>query len=218
MTAKGSGERWLWLLRHAKAVPAPPAGGTDHDRPLSARGRRDCEALGHHLGDDGDRLGLAAEQLPELVLCSTATRATETVDGVFAQMSRPPQVLYVRSLYSASPDDVLEEVAMVEDERRSVMVVGHNPTTEALVLELLAAATDGSPVEADRPGGRAGLIDIRRKSPDSPEGSATRVRARQRLERRGFPTCGLAVFGFVGDWQAVLREPPAVVGLFVPPY
>ena len=38
--------RTLWLLRHAKTVTDPPHGGTDFDRVLAPRGRRDATALG----------------------------------------------------------------------------------------------------------------------------------------------------------------------------
>jgi phosphohistidine phosphatase len=213
-------ERWLWLLRHAKAVTEPPRGGTDHDRPLAPRGRRDADALGRHLGDTGDHLGLLAGDLPELVLCSTAVRTVETADGVLGHLASRPQVLHVRALYGASPDDVLEQVSVVQDERRSIMVVGHNPTVEALVLELLAAATNGASVVDDRPGA---MVSGAGAAAPRPEGDGrhpgrARGKALQRLERRGFPTCGLAVFRFSGTWQAVLREPPTVAGLFFPPY
>lgn len=78
----------LWLLRHAKAVADPPAGGTDHDRPLTPRGRRDAEALGRHLSDPG----FGPEGRPELVLCSTATRTVQTAAGVLSALDRPPPV------------------------------------------------------------------------------------------------------------------------------
>ncbi|MGH9046094.1 MAG: SixA phosphatase family protein, partial [Acidimicrobiales bacterium] len=39
-------------------------------------------------------------------------------------------------LYGASPDEVLEELSMVGDDVASTMVVGHNPTFEALVAAM----------------------------------------------------------------------------------
>ena len=68
------GPRTLWLVRHAKALADPPFGGTDHERPLSSRGRRDAAALGRRLGPAGDHLGLAADP-PTAALSSTASRA-----------------------------------------------------------------------------------------------------------------------------------------------
>jgi phosphohistidine phosphatase len=124
----------VWLLRHAKAVVDPPPGGGDHERTLSAKGRRDADALGRRLGDDGDRLGLGP--FPELILCSTATRTRQTTERVLADLSRPPPVEYRRAIYEASPDDIVEQLHAVDAAVGSVMVVGHNPTMEVLASSL----------------------------------------------------------------------------------
>jgi phosphohistidine phosphatase len=100
---------------------------------LSTRGRGDADALGARLGETGDRLGLDEGLMPRLVLCSTAARTVETTERVLAHLSDPPPVSYLRSLYDASPDDVLKELAAVDDSIGSVMAVGHNPTFEVLV-------------------------------------------------------------------------------------
>lgn len=128
--------RTMWVLRHAKTVRQPPVGGGDHQRPLAARGRHDADALGERLGDDGDHLGLADELMPTLVLCSTAARTVETAERVLAGLAKPPPVTYLSSLYGASPEDVLEQVSMVDEDVPSVLVVGHNPTMEALVAAM----------------------------------------------------------------------------------
>ena len=131
--------RVLWVLRHAKTVREPPTGGDDHDRKLAPRGRRDADALGRRLGQDGDRLGLPADLMPGLVLCSTAARAVGTAKRVLAGLSAPPPVTYLHSLYGASPEEVLELVAAVADDISSVMLVGHNPTFEAFAAAMAAS-------------------------------------------------------------------------------
>jgi phosphohistidine phosphatase len=133
--------RVLWVLRHAKALRRPPVGGADHERTLAPRGRRDADALGKCLGDQGDHLGLADDLMPGLVLCSTAARTVETTARVLAGLAKPPPVTYLPSFYGGSPEEVLEQVSMVDEEISAVMVVGHNPTFEALV-----AAMPRSPV------------------------------------------------------------------------
>jgi phosphohistidine phosphatase len=182
--------RTLWVVRHAKAVADPPPGGTDHDRPLAPRGRRDAEALGRRLA--GDRFGLDEADLPDVVLCSTARRTRQTADGIvtgLAALAEPPAVDYRRALYYAGPDDVLAEVRTVPDDRRSVMVVGHNPTAHALAAGL---------------GDRDTVADI--------EGAAG-------VEARGFPTCAVAVYRLpAGRWLDVAEGTGRLVGVFTPPY
>lgn len=131
-------QRLLWLLRHAKAVPDPPVGGADFDRPLAPRGRRDADALGRRLGAEGDRLGYPPDALPATVLCSSAARTVQTAERALAELDPAPTVVHLRSLYGASPEEVLDELRMVENGVRAAMVVGHNPTMLELVAELAA--------------------------------------------------------------------------------
>jgi phosphohistidine phosphatase len=145
--------RTLWVLRHAKTKDRPPSGGGDHERVLAPRGRRDADALGQRLGDDGDHLGLE-DVLPKLILCSTATRAVETAERAIAGMADPPPVAYLSALYEATPEDVLEQVAANAASVDSVMVVGHNPTFADLVSML-----PGEPVrELDNGFATCGLV------------------------------------------------------------
>ena len=70
------------------------------------------------------------------MLCSTATRTVQTAERVLAGLDDPPPVDYRRALYDASPKQVLNELRTTEDEIRSVMVVGHNPTANALAFDM----------------------------------------------------------------------------------
>jgi phosphohistidine phosphatase len=64
--------RHLHLLRHAKSSWDQPL--ADHDRPLNGRGRRSADALSRHL----PTIGVA----PQVVLCSSAARTTETLERI----------------------------------------------------------------------------------------------------------------------------------------
>ncbi len=145
-------ERLFWLLRHAKTVADPPKGGTDHERRLAPRGRRDADALGARLGDDGDRLGLTPVDLPDLVLCSTASRTRQTVERALSKMGAPPPARYLRELYNASEDGVLDEVRNVDDAVGSVMVVGHNPTAHALAAGMVSRSDKTGRRQIERAG------------------------------------------------------------------
>ncbi len=121
----------LLLLRHAKSdwsVPVP-----DHDRPLSPRGRRAARAMGQHLAGRQPRV--------ELVLCSTARRARETVELALQGWSPPPPVVLLDELYLASAQDILEQVRGVDQRLRCVLVCGHNPALHDMAT-LLAGRGD----------------------------------------------------------------------------
>jgi phosphohistidine phosphatase len=171
--------RLLWLLRHAKTRKDPPRGGSDHDRALATRGHRDAVALGARLGPGGDRLGLEPALLPQAVLSSTAKRTVQTVELVLADMAHPPPVTYLRTLYSASPEDVLGLLGTVEDDVSSVMVVGHNPTAEDLAVSLLADDDRAGRTEVDERGFPTCALGVYRLDAkrwmDAAEGTATLV-------------------------------------------
>ena len=146
MTAAAPG-RVLWLVRHATAVPDPPAGGSDHDRPLTPSGRRDAEALGRRLA--GDRFGLAPVDLPTVALCSTARRTVQTAEAAVAAI--PAELDLRRALYRATPDELLDEVRTVDDGVSAVMVVGHNPTIHRAAVAMVAEGDpDGRGPMSDR--------------------------------------------------------------------
>ncbi len=140
MAPHAKGSRTLWLLRHAKAVTDPPPGGSDFDRVLSPRGRRDAAALGRLLAGHGEGLGPALKgvPLPQVALVSPAARTAQTAELVLAGMAEPPEVRLVDELYGADPEEVLAVVRDLSDDVTSAMVVGHNPTAHALSQGLLS--------------------------------------------------------------------------------
>jgi phosphohistidine phosphatase len=113
----------LLVLRHAKSSWDNP-GLDDHERPLAPRGRRATERLGEHLRQH--------QITPALVLCSSSRRTRETLEGV----APTGEVLIERELYSASTSTLIERLHRVPEETPSVMVIGHNPTLQILVLRL----------------------------------------------------------------------------------
>jgi phosphohistidine phosphatase len=133
--------RQLYVLRHAKSSWDEP-GLDDHDRPLAARGRDAAKAMAAHVRARGIR--------PELVICSSARRARETLDGVDPAGHR----LIEPGVYSASATDLLRRLRRVPDAIESVMVIGHNPTVQMLVLSVADPGRDtlgdGSDLEAVR--------------------------------------------------------------------
>ncbi|MFE0404878.1 MULTISPECIES: histidine phosphatase family protein [Streptomyces] len=124
--------RRLVVLRHAKS--AWPDELPDHERPLAARGRRDAPVAGRLLAE--------ADCLPDLALCSTAVRARQTWDLACAQWGTPPPVRHDRRLYAAGVPDLLAVVHQVPPEVGTLLLVGHNPGLEELVLDLAGDGLD----------------------------------------------------------------------------
>jgi phosphohistidine phosphatase len=135
--------RTLWLLRHAKAVADPPDGGDDFDRALAPRGRRDAQALGHLVARPGAALGHGGTPLPQVAFVSPAARTMATADLVLAGVTPPPRRTSPADLYGAEPEDVLRRLRTLDDRVTSAMVVGHNPTAQALALGLLSLHDKG---------------------------------------------------------------------------
>jgi phosphohistidine phosphatase len=126
--------RRLVVLRHAKS--AWPLDVADHERPLAPRGRRDAPAAGQALAE--------ADCLPDLALCSTAVRARRTWELAAAEWGTPPPVRYDRRLYAASPAGLLAVVHEVSAEVETLLLIGHNPGLEELVLALAGDGLDDS--------------------------------------------------------------------------
>jgi phosphohistidine phosphatase len=143
--------RTLWLLRHAKAVADPPTGGDDFDRVLAPRGRRDAAALGQLLARRGRGLGGVGAPLPQIAFVSPAARTMATADLVLAGVTPPPRWMSPADLYGGDPEDVLDHLRALDDDITSATVIGHNPTSQALALGLLALDDkDGRDVVARR--------------------------------------------------------------------
>jgi len=119
-----STERRLYVLRHAKSSWDDPR-LRDDERPLSPRGVAATEALSRHFL----RLGLQVE----LVLCSPAVRTRQTWAGVRDAVGGEPEVRIEPAVYEASAATLLRLLHRVQDAVGSVLFVGHNPGSSALV-------------------------------------------------------------------------------------
>ncbi|MCB9134994.1 MAG: histidine phosphatase family protein [Anaerolineales bacterium] len=117
----------LLLLRHAKSDWAD-AGISDHDRPLNKRGKTDAPRMGELLREHG--------QTPDLILSSTALRARQTAELVAEACEYLGEILTVREMYLAEPEEYLEAIQLYAREEAKVMIVGHNPGIEDLAARL----------------------------------------------------------------------------------
>ena len=121
----------IYLLRHTKSSWDEPA-LLDHERPLAKRGRKAAALLREHF----DEAGVA----PDLVLCSSAVRAIQTLEGVREGLPAGARVEIESDLYAAGAASLLGRLRRLPEEVGSVMLVGHNPGIEDLAAELLGRA------------------------------------------------------------------------------
>jgi phosphohistidine phosphatase len=121
--------REILVLRHAKSRWDQPT-VDDHDRGLAPRGLEAARTMGALIAEAG--------WLPDRILCSTATRAKETLalarSGWPAEPSIPTSEL--ATLYLAAPSRILEIVRRQPDGAARIMVVGHNPGLQSFVSRL----------------------------------------------------------------------------------
>jgi phosphohistidine phosphatase len=142
--------RRLHLLRHAKSAWDDPS-LDDHDRPLAPRGHRAAASLRAWL----DR----GEVLPELVLCSTAARATQTLEPLLPALGSPP-VLFDEELYHASGTTLAARVRHLPEPAAGVLLVGHNPGLQHLALLLSEPSETRDRVAAKLPTGALVTLEL----------------------------------------------------------
>ncbi len=107
----------IHLLRHAKSS-WDDATLSDHERPLAPRGEKAAARMAMWIE--------AHDVRPELVLCSSALRARETLAKVEGVLDSP-RIVIADSLYAASADQLLQRLGRIPVDVRDVMLVAHNP-------------------------------------------------------------------------------------------
>lgn len=126
----------LHLLRHAKSSWKEEV--EDRERPLNRRGRETARLLGRGLPEATGRL--------DLVLCSSARRARETLDLALSGFAEAPRIVVEDELYLATPAKLLRRLRRLDETDGNVLVIGHNPGMHELALAL--AATESPPYRA----------------------------------------------------------------------
>ncbi|MDO9086616.1 MAG: histidine phosphatase family protein [Anaerolineaceae bacterium] len=115
----------LLIMRHAKSswkeqeIP-------DHDRPLKKRGRKDIGNIAKVLKKKG--------LVPDLILSSTATRAKDTAKLLIDKLGYKGKLELLENLYMAEPDTYIQKIATVGNKIDTLLIVGHNPGLEGLVM------------------------------------------------------------------------------------
>ncbi|SFP84091.1 SixA phosphatase family protein [Sphingomonas rubra] len=132
----------LTLLRHAKSGWDDTV-ARDFDRPLNDKGRRAARTMGRHLAREGLRF--------DRVIASPAVRVVETLAEVGATCGQSLDPIWDKRLYLAPAEQIMEVVAALAGDAATLLVVGHNPGLEELVLDLADAGAARAAVEMKFP-------------------------------------------------------------------
>jgi len=129
--------RELLLLRHAKAERSDDL--ADFDRPLKSRGKKDALRMGEWL--------LEQQLCPDWILSSPAQRAQETAKKLCQGLGLDENDIHLDDqIYAAGLESLKHALADCPASTRRVLLVGHNPGLEDLLLDLVegvAADEDG---------------------------------------------------------------------------
>jgi phosphohistidine phosphatase len=115
--------RELMLLRHGKSDWTEQV--EDFKRPLKDRGKRGAQRIG---------VWLQQQKLqPDYVISSPAERAIITAQKTVKVMGLDADaIVQDRRIYAARVDDLLQVLADIPETSERVLLVGHNPSLEAL--------------------------------------------------------------------------------------
>src|SRR5215469_900221 len=119
----------LYLLRHAKSSWKDP-GLDDLDRPLNKRGRETAKTMAAYLR--------RSKIAPDLVLCSTAVRARQTLEPI-AKAIKPGSVAFESRIYEVAQPELLKYLRGLPEPVECALIIGHNPGLHDLALALADA-------------------------------------------------------------------------------
>jgi phosphohistidine phosphatase len=126
--------RELLILRHAKSDWDSGA-DSDFDRPLAKRGKKDAPRVGGWLYREG--------MIPEHIVSSPAERARATAIKVCKRLDLSKKgIVWDEAIYEADLPALLDVLSRVPDKAPLVMLVGHNPGLEQLLLHLTGGDLD----------------------------------------------------------------------------
>jgi phosphohistidine phosphatase len=118
----------LILLRHAKSG-WDDHGARDFDRRLNPKGERAARTMGNHMRS----LGLSWDH----AIASPAARVVETLEQVSQGYGRAIEPEWDRRAYLASATTLLDLVQSAPERAATLLLSGHNPGLEDLILYLV---------------------------------------------------------------------------------
>jgi len=124
--------RQLFILRHAKPSWNDPR-LEDIDRPLTEEGKQDSIALGQYMAREN--------MIPDIILCSSAVRAVQTLDGIIAglddRLLPDHEIARDKGMYLTGAGSLYEKIKGVPERFDTILLIAHNPDVHNLAVNLI---------------------------------------------------------------------------------
>lgn len=127
----------IYLLRHAEAHSTAES-GEDIDRSLTPDGFEAMNRMHRYLS--------MADVQPELILCSSARRARQTLDAVMPVVGESASVSLLNDIYAGDAKALVHHLRNSPENTGRVMVVGHNPALRSLAEHLAGRSSSTTPL------------------------------------------------------------------------
>ena len=112
-------------MRHATAESNH---GSDHNRCLSPKGKKEAYSIGVQLAE--------LDNPNFRIFCSDALRTRQTCEELLKSKLTDEEVGFESVFYLGSVDQVIETVWALDDKYSSLLLIGHNPTWSQMATML----------------------------------------------------------------------------------
>ncbi len=121
-------KRSLLIMRHGKSAWDTDA-PSDFERPLAKRGQKAVKRMGKWL--------VQHKLIPDHIISSPANRAQQTAIGICQVIKIAESTIHWdQRVYGAGMETLLDVLADCPQDKKRVMLIGHNPGLEMLVRYL----------------------------------------------------------------------------------
>ena len=114
----------VFFLRHATSPQHIPL--SDVDRPLDEQGREEAKEVATYFQTNALTV--------DLVLCSIALRAQETLEPLRSVLSTS-SIEIAEEFYNISEEKILEILLSIPEDNSSILYIGHNPGIAFSILK-----------------------------------------------------------------------------------
>ena len=98
---------------------------SDHNRPVSKRGTKAAKKMGRYLSN--------IDQVPDLIISSTALRARNTAEIAINAGKWSSKLVLEKKIYESNVETLISIISKQSDEYNSICLVGHEPTFSSFI-------------------------------------------------------------------------------------